>query len=96
MINHFEIFDIRGGGNTTIFPETTETTTLEPPTTKIKVVASKERKYVILAERSILISLSIFSQMIITKNEYSELSIIHRNVLLTFEIFFFNIVIGWD
>jgi hypothetical protein len=28
MINHFKIFDTRGRGNTTIFPEITETTSL--------------------------------------------------------------------
>jgi hypothetical protein len=88
MANHFEIVDIRGKRNTTIFPEITETNALVPPTMKIKVVAPKEGKYTVLVKRSILTSLSTFSQMIITKNEYSESSIIHRNDFLTFKIFF--------
>jgi actin beta/gamma 1 len=61
MTIHFEIVDIRSRGNTTIFPEITETTTLAPPTMKIKVVEPKERKYAALAERSIITSLSTFS-----------------------------------
>jgi hypothetical protein len=90
MTHHFEIVDIGDGENTTKFSETTETISLALPTTKIKFVASKERKYAVLAKRSILTSLSTFSQMIITKNEYSESSIINRNTFLTFEIFFFR------
>jgi hypothetical protein len=47
MTNHFEVVDIRCEGNTTIFTENTKTTALSPPTMKIKVVATKERKYAV-------------------------------------------------
>jgi len=57
-----------------------EITKLAPPTMKVKIVAPPERKYSVWIGGSILASLSTFSQMWISKEEYDESgpSIVHR------------------
>ena len=57
-----------------------EITALAPPTMKVKIVAPPERKYANWVGGSILASLTIFPQMVITKEEYEEAgpSIVHR------------------
>ena len=57
-----------------------EIVALAPPTMKVKVVAPPERKYSVWIGGSILSSISTFSCMWITKEEYQEAgpSIVHR------------------
>jgi actin len=57
-----------------------ETTAIAPATMKIKVVTPEERKYEVWVGSSILASLSVFTQMVITKDEYQEAGpgIVHR------------------
>ncbi|XP_005105684.1 actin-5 [Aplysia californica] len=57
-----------------------ELTDLVPPSNKVKVIASPERKYSVWIGGSILASLSTFQQMWISKEEYDECgpSIVHR------------------
>jgi actin len=49
-----------------------EVTDLAPPTMKIRVIASEQRKYAVWFGGSILSSLVTFPQMVITKDEYQE------------------------
>merc|ERR1712136_569506 len=72
-------------GGTTMYPGIDdrmqkELTALAPPTMKIKIIASPERKYSVWIGGSILASLSTFQQMWISKQEYDESgpSIVHR------------------
>ena len=72
-------------GGTTMFPGLAERlekeiTALAPPSAKIKIVAPEERKYAVWIGGQVLASLSTFSQMTITKDEYDESgpSIVHR------------------
>ena len=67
---------ILSGGNT-MFPGIAdrmqkEITALAPPTMKIKIITTPERKYSTWIGGSILASLSTFQQMWITKQEYDE------------------------
>ena len=57
-----------------------ELTALAPPTMKIRIIATPERKYSVWIGGSILGSLSTFQQMWISKQEYDESgpSIVHR------------------
>ena len=64
-------------GGTTMFAGigermTQELTALAPSLMKIKVVAPRERKYSVWIGGSILLSLSTFQQMWISKGEYDE------------------------
>ncbi|KAL0311169.1 UNVERIFIED_CONTAM: actin [Sesamum angustifolium] len=72
-------------GGSTMFPGiadrmSKEITALAPSSMKIKVVAPPERKYSVWIGGSILVSLSTFQQMWISKGEYDEsgLAIVHR------------------
>jgi len=72
-------------GGTTMFQKiddrlTKEITALAPPSMKIQVVAPPERKYSVWIGGSILASLSTFTEMWVTKEEYDEAgpSIVHR------------------
>lgn len=72
-------------GGTTMFPGIAdrmqkEVSALAPPTMKVKIIASPERKYSSWIGGSILASLSTFQQMWISKQEYDESgpSIVHR------------------
>lgn len=72
-------------GGTTMFPGIAEriekdVTAFAPPTMKVKVIASEERKYAVWIGGSILASLATFPQMVITKEEFDEAgpSIVHR------------------
>ena len=75
---------VLSGGNT-MFPGICERmqkelNALAPPTTKIKVIASPDRKYAAWIGGSILSSLSTFKEQWISKQEYKESgpSIVHR------------------
>ena len=75
-------------GGSTMFPGIAdrmqkEITVLAPPTMKIKIIAPPERKYTVWIGGSILISLSTFQQMWISKQEYDESgpSIAHHKCL---------------
>ncbi len=64
-------------GGSTMFPGIAdrmqkEITALAPPTMKIKIIAPPERKYSVWIGGSILASLSTFSRMWISKQEYEE------------------------
>jgi actin-related protein len=72
-------------GGTTMFPNidsrlTKELTALAPASIRVKVVAPPERKYSVWIGGSILSSLSTFSEMWISKDEYDESGpgIVHR------------------
>merc|ERR1712018_32906 len=72
-------------GGTTMYPGIAdrmqkEITALAPSTIKIKIIAPPERKYSVWIGGSIVLSLSTFQQMWITKQEYDECgpSIVHR------------------
>lgn len=58
----------------------TEITSIAPPTTKVRVVSPPERKYSVWIGGSILASLSSFSTMWITKEEFEEAgpSLVHK------------------
>ena len=57
-----------------------EITSLAPPSTHIKIIASPERKYGTWIGGSIFASLSTFQQIWISKKDYDESgpSIVHR------------------
>jgi actin len=72
-------------GGTTMFPNidvrlTSEMTKLAPASIRVKIVAPPERKYSVWIGGSILSSLSTFSDMWISKDEYDESGpgIVHR------------------
>ena len=72
-------------GGTTMFPGlpermTKEISALVPPSMKVRVIASPERKYSVWIGGSILMSLTNFNAMWITKQQYEEFgpSIVHR------------------
>ena len=72
-------------GGTTMYPGIADRmqkdlTNLAPPTMKIKIIASPERKYSVWIGGSILASLSTFQNMWISKQEYDESGpgIVHR------------------
>merc|ERR1712078_667456 len=72
-------------GGSTMFPGidermNKELVALAPSTMKIKIIAPPERKYSVWIGGSILVSLSTFQAMWITKSEYDEAgpSIVHR------------------
>ena len=72
-------------GGSTMYPGIVERmhkeiTALAPPTVKIKIIASPERKYSAWTGGSILASLSTFHSMWISKQEYDESgpTIVHR------------------
>ncbi|KAL0603611.1 Actin, cytoplasmic A3a [Plecturocebus cupreus] len=75
--------DLSGG--TTMYPAATdgmhkEITALAPSTMKIKIIAPPERKYSMWISGSILVSLSTFQRMWVSKQEHhgSGPSIVHR------------------
>ncbi|VDI24808.1 Hypothetical predicted protein [Mytilus galloprovincialis] len=83
---HQDLYDntVLSGGST-LYPGfadriQNEIIQLAPPTTKVKVIAPPERNYSAWIGGSILASLSTFSKMWISKQEYSEVgpSIVHR------------------
>ena len=72
-------------GGTTMYPGIADRmqkdlTDLAPPTMKVKIIASPERKYSVWLGGSILAALSSFHQMWISKQEYDESgpSVVHR------------------
>ena len=72
-------------GGSTMFHEidvrlTKEMTVLAPASTKVMIVAPPERKYSVWIGGSILSSLSLFQQLLISKDEYDELGpgMVHR------------------
>ena len=78
-------YNIIFSGGSTMFPGFAdrmekEITALAPPTMKVKIIAPPERKYSVWIGGSTLASLSTFSQMWISKQEYDESgpSIVHR------------------
>ena len=78
-------YNIIFSGGSTMFPGFAERmekeiTALAPPTMKVKIIAPPERKYSVWIGGSTLASLSTFSQMWISKQEYDESgpSIVHR------------------
>jgi len=75
-------------GGSTMFPGIAdrmqkEICSLAPVTMKVKVIAPPERKYSVWIGGSILVSLTTFQQMWISKQEYDETgtSIVHRKCL---------------
>ena len=76
-------------GGSTLFPGFAERlqkeiTALAPPTVRIKVIATPERRYLSWIGGSVLVSLSTFQQMWITKQEYEEsgLSVARAKLLI--------------